>query len=201
MRARSSTYVGIAVFPLAVLAVHHLRYLIAYGADATGALQAQGHAYLGAMAPLIVVTFASAVGGFLGKLAEHWKGAEAERAVRTRRLWLAATLALVAVYAGQESLEGLLASGHPGGLTGIFGNGGWWAIPAAAAFGGGLSLLMRGGQRLVHAVAAARVRSARPALPRPLVFATQLASVALAPAAPLARRGAGRAPPALAHLQ
>jgi hypothetical protein len=201
MRARSSTYVGIAVFPLAVLAVHHLRYVIAYGADATGALQSQGHAYLGALAPLLVVTFAAAVGGFLGKLAERWNGAEAERSVRTRRLWFAATLALIAVYAGQESLEGVLASGHPGGLTGVFGHGGLWAIPGALAFGGGLALLMRGGQRLVQAVTAGRIRAARAALPRALSFATPLVSVAFAPAAPLARLGAGRAPPALLAQQ
>ena len=34
--------------------------------------------------------------------------------------------ALVLIYAGQEFLEGLLAAGHPTGLQGIFGDGGWW---------------------------------------------------------------------------
>ena len=35
---------------------------------------------------------------------------------------------LLAVYAGQELLEGLFATGHPQGLVGIFGDGGLWVL-------------------------------------------------------------------------
>ena len=31
----------------------------------------------------------------------------------------------------QELLEGLLSTGHPDGLVGIFGEGGWWSVPIA----------------------------------------------------------------------
>ncbi|MDQ8047237.1 MAG: hypothetical protein REI11_21705, partial [Patulibacter sp.] len=176
LRRRSSTYLGIAAFPLAVLGVHHLRFLLAYGTNTGEVLRAEGHAYLGALGPLLIVLIASAVGAYLGRLADHWRGSEPEWAVRTRRLWLVATLALVAVYSTQETLEGFLATGHPGGLEGVFGNGGLWAVPAAALFAGGLALLMRGHRRVVRAVAAAgatlrRLRRTRPAIdPTPVLL-------------------------------
>lgn len=153
MRPRSSSYVGIATFPLAVLALHQLRYLLAYGSGAEQALQAQGHAYFSALAPLMVVTLACGAGAYLGRLSDHWRGARVEPVVRTRRLWLACALALVAVYMTQETLEGWFATGHPGGLDGVFGNGGWWSLPLAGVLGGVLALLMRGGRRVARAVA------------------------------------------------
>jgi hypothetical protein len=204
LRRRSSTYVGIAAFPLAALGVHQLRYLLAYGSHTGAELRAQGHAYLGAFGPFVIVLIAAAAGAYLGRLADHWRGTQSERSVRVRRLWLAATLALVAVYATQETLEGLLATGHPGGLAGVFGHGGLWALPSAAVLGGGLALLMRGGQRAARVVAAAGVAARRLRSVRPLIAPTPVlvlvSRVVAAPSALLARRLAGRGPPvALAH--
>jgi hypothetical protein len=71
-----------------------------------------------------VLTCATAFGAFLSRLARAWRTGRHEPAAPGRglRLWLTASLGLLAIYGGQESLEGLLASGHPQGLVGIFGD-------------------------------------------------------------------------------
>ena len=88
---------------------------------------------------------------------------------------------LVAVYAVQEFLEGLVAAGHPGGVHGIVGHGGWWAGVLAVAVGAVIALLLRVATVVVEAVArrfrrTARRRRRRRRSPRP----------------PPARRGRGR---------
>ena len=52
-------------------------------------------------------------------------------------LWAATSLSLYGIFVVQESLEGLFASGHPGGLDAVVGHGGWWAMVAAAEPGRG----------------------------------------------------------------
>ncbi len=105
------------------------------------------------------------------------------RAPSFLRLWLLAAAALVAVYTGQELLEGVLTTGHPEGLRGAFGDGGLWALPAAAGVGLLLAAALRGGRRVVAAVAAARIRVAAPQA-RPAWAPAVLA----APALPLRAR-------------
>jgi hypothetical protein len=112
------------------------------------------------------------------------------------RVWGWASVSLLAIYALQEFLEGLFAGGHPEGPLGIFGGGGWWAIPAAVAVAGVLALLLRGAHVLVNAVARRR-RSVRRARPR-RVGAPVPPVVEPVHVAPLARCAAGRAPPVAA---
>ena len=50
-------------------------------------------------------------------------------------------------------LEGLFATGHPGGLIGIFGYGGWWSLPAALAVGLVLAALFHGARWVLREVA------------------------------------------------
>jgi hypothetical protein len=77
-------------------------------------------------------------------------------------LWLGAAGCLVAAYAVQETLEGALAPGHPGGLAGVVGHGGWAAIPLAAAIGLVIALVVGGAQRAIELAAEPPVRVARP---------------------------------------
>jgi hypothetical protein len=189
---------GAAVMPAAALAVHQLRYWVAYGPKASSELADQGHSYLSSLTPWIVVLVAMALGGFVGRLAQAWRTGrhETRSPVSLRRAWLGATAALIVIYATQEFLEGLLESGHPAGLVGIFGHGGWWAIPAAVAVGGLLALLIRGGR----AALALAARLARPLAPRVSRIARALPrprSVVLRRVSVLAARAAGRAPPSL----
>ena len=188
---------AVALMPPAALAVHQLRYWLAYGSHADRALAAQGHSYLPSLTPWLVLLLAMSAGAFVGRLAQAWQGtAGVEPQRRRHRLlwaWLAVAGALILVYSGQELLEGMFAAGHPGGLVGVFGDGGLWAIPSALAVGALLALLLRGAEAAI--ALAARARPAFQAAPeRPRALARPR-NFHLAPPAPLASAAAGRAPP------
>jgi len=194
---------GAALMPAAALLVHQARYELAFGADAPRALAEQGHAYLSSLTPWIVLLAALALGASLGALAQHWAGGGAlGRADRVAprlagvRVWLLASAGLIAVFAGQELLEGCLAGGHAAGVAAVLGAGGWWALPAALAVGGLLTLALRAGAHVEEAVAALaplrlRLRAGARAAARP----PRPAEPRLCTRAPLARAAAGRAPP------
>ena len=124
--------------PAAAFAVHQLRYWLAYGNHAGVALAAQGHSYLHSVVPWIVLLIACAIGAFLVALGRAFGGGGSlpRYTLSFAALWLMCAACLVAIYTTQEFLEGLFATGHPGGLVGIFGYGGWWSIPAAVAGAG-----------------------------------------------------------------
>jgi hypothetical protein len=109
-------------------------------------------------------------------------------------LWLACAACLVAIFAAQETLEGLFATGHPAGLAGIFGYGGWWAIPAALCVGFVLAALLHGAHWVVRRVAASRSRGKTAWTGAPLRVARPLDAVT-APPAPLVAGWSDRGPP------
>src|ERR1700749_312732 len=152
-----------AVLPAAAIAVHQLRYWLAFGSNAGIELQRQGHSYLHSIAPWIGVALAWAVGAFLSALgrAMHRQTSVPRYGLSLVALWAICAVSLVAIYSGQELLEGLLATGHPAGLVGIFGYGGWWAIPAAVCVGLVLAALLHGARWVLREVATRHARSAR----------------------------------------
>ena len=183
---------GILLIPAAALAVHQLRYWLAYGSRANAELAAQGHSYLHSLVPWTVFGIAVGTGLFLRRLA---------RVLRTRShpatgrlpaggLWLATWIGLVAIYVTQETLESFLATGHPGGVAGVFGHGGWWAIPAAAAVALLVVALLLVGRTLLRLAAAAPRHTQR----SPLSVRVPC-GVSAAVCRPLASSAAGRAPP------
>jgi len=188
---------GAAAMPAAALAVHQLRYKLAYGAGASHALAEQGHAYLSSLVPWIVLLATLSAGATLGRFARRWAAGAGARSsgMAGVRVWLVASAALFAIYAGQELLEGLFASGHLGGLAAVLGAGGWWAVPVALLVGGLLALVLRGARVVERALDAAR-RGAR-VVARGLdeLVARPLTRRFAAIVAPLARAGAERAPP------
>ncbi|MFZ0089620.1 MAG: hypothetical protein WAL63_08945, partial [Solirubrobacteraceae bacterium] len=151
----------VGLLPPAALAVHELRYLLAYGGNASATLERQGHSYLHSVTPWIVLVIALVAGGFLRSLGRAFSGhtSMARFGVSFLGLWLACFACLVAIYAGQETLEGIFAAGHPGGWVGVFGYGGWWAIPAAACLGLVLAAAFHGAHWVLSEVAG---RHARP---------------------------------------
>jgi hypothetical protein len=181
------------LLPAGALLVHQLRYLLAYGSQANDALGAQGHAYLGSLVPWVVLLAGGGLGCFIARLARAWRvGADGTNTRAFWGLWATTAGALVAVYSVQEFFEGLFAVGHPPGLAGIFGHGGWWALPAAAAVSLIIVALLRVGRTLVQFAArsrrAPRRRMDTVSFPRPAVLL-------LAGGRPLAYAAAGRAPP------
>ena len=185
-----------ALMPAGAFAVHQLRYWLAYGNRAGVELAAQGHSYLHSVVPWIVLLIALAVGTFLLALGRALGGGGSlpHYTLSFATLWLLCAAGLVAVYTTQEFLEGLFATGHPGGLAGIFGYGGWWSIPAALAVALVLAAVFHSARRVLHAVAERRSRTLVLAR-RPLVLARARLDVLLPAVAPLADGWSGRGPP------
>lgn len=132
-----------ALLPPAAFAVHQLRFVLAFGRDAGAELKATGHSYLHSVLPWIVLLIGVAAGLFLWAVGRTLAGRQTaigrSPAVRATQsfvtLWLACWACLLAVYSCQELLEGWCAVGHAAGFYGVFGMGGWWAIPASAGVG------------------------------------------------------------------
>jgi hypothetical protein len=168
------------LLPAAALLVHQLRYSLTYGGQASNELAGTGHAYLGTAVPWVVMLTAAGVGVFAVR-----RRIGAQRSLVQR--WAGAFLALVLLFVLQETLEGLFATGHPGGLAGVFGHGGWWALPVAAAVALVLALLLRVADVLARA---GEDSPARPSAPIGIP-----GTVVPLRARPLATAAAGRAPP------
>jgi hypothetical protein len=91
---------------------------------------------LHSVVPLIVVLGLCA-GVFLQSLGRAFAGQTSlpRYMLSVAGMWVACAFALIAIFTGQELLEGLFSTGHAAGLAGAFGFGGWWAIPAALFIG------------------------------------------------------------------
>jgi hypothetical protein len=185
----------LGLMPVGALAVHQLRYWLAFGSHASAVLAVQGHSYLHSLAPWIVLLMAISVGVFVRALGRAFGGhcSVSRFTISFIGLWLLCALALVAIYCSQEFLEGLFATGHPAGLVGIFGYGGWWSIPAALAVGLVLAAVLHGATWAIREVAE-RGRRAPDTPDRVSPAPLPVSSVLLRPA-PLAGGWSGRGPP------
>jgi len=187
---------SVAVMPAAAFAVHQLRFLLAFGGHAGLVLERQGHAYLQSLAPWVMLLVAAAGGVFLRALGSALKGeySAPRYAASFAALWLACAGSLLAIYASQEFLEGLFATGHPAGLIGIFGYGGWWSIPAALAVGLVVAAGFHSARWILREITELSLRNvARPA--RRTNGAPRPGDVLLPRLAPLAGGWSGRGPP------
>jgi hypothetical protein len=183
----------------AAMGVHEARYLIAYGGHSSDELSRQGHAYMAFVTPFAVAVLALAAVQLLAAVSCARKtGSGPARRPPTWKLWLWASATLLAVYVGQETLEGLLASGHAHGLAAVFAHGGWVCAPLALSFGAIVALGLRGADLAVGA-AARRARRPRPRRTRPLATPPRLDHFPRT-SSPLAAKLAGRAPPGAAAL-
>jgi hypothetical protein len=194
--ARFRSLAHAALLPPAAFAVHQLRYLLAYGGQAGSELERTGHSYLHSAVPWIVVLLALVAGGFLRALGRAFAGHTSLSRYTTSLtgMWLACFACLLAIFACQEFLEGLFASGHPVGLEGIFGYGGWWSIPAALGVAVVLAAWFHGARWVLREVARRRAgsRAVRPGLALRVV---RPRDVVVARLAPLVGGWSGRGPP------
>jgi hypothetical protein len=173
-----------ACLSVGLVAVHQLRLLAAPSSN--------GHAPVVALLVPAGVLLTGAALAVAGELVGIRRGrAPAPSRWSLRRVWLVATLALIALFVAQELLEGLLLHGHGAGLVGVFGLGGWTALPLAVAVGGIVALIMVGVRSALARVAGAGRRRERPRA----VARRRLAAWWRA-AGVLARNLASRAPPA-----
>lgn len=197
----SSRFRCAVLMAVGAFALHQLRYLLAYGGHADRELAEQGHGYFGYVLPVAGCIAAIALGLLVRRLAIAWRSGELGDGPRldALSLWLVAAVGLVAIYTGQELLEGLLTSGHAPGLHGVFGHGGWVVVPTAVALGGLIALAIHGTHAATRYLAEAgarrtgRRRISRARKPRPT-------EVLLRPRARLTEPAAERAPPFLAPI-
>ena len=128
-RGLLARFAPVGLLPPAAFVVHELRYMLAFGGGAGAELQRTGHSYLHSVVPWLVLLLALIVGGFLRAIGRALSGQRSlpRYAVSVAGLWMLCATALVLIFACQEFLEGLFATGHPAGLAGIFGYGGWWS--------------------------------------------------------------------------
>ena len=182
--------------PAGAFAVHQLRYWLAFGNRAGLELAAQGHSYLHSLVPWIVLLIALASGAFLLTLGRALGGGVSlpRRTLSFFGLWLLCATCLVAVYVTQEFLEGFFLTGHPAGVTGVFGYGGWWSIPAAVAVGLVLAAAFHGARGVLQAVVDRAARGADLRTQKPTA-ARVLLDPFLPKLAPLADGWSGRGPP------
>jgi hypothetical protein len=179
-----------AILALGAFALHQLRYLLTFGSSAD--LAEAGHRYMAELlAPIAVLVLAGAV----ATLIRGTEGALPARAPLGRRTAVFA-VALLAIYFGQESLEAMLATGHPLGPA-TLAAGGWIALPLALGIGALAALLANALERVERAIAvvhAERVRSRPPAV-RGRALPARVLSLLSAPLAfGLARRPPPPAP-------
>jgi hypothetical protein len=131
-----------SLLALGELALHELRYVLAYGGDASKALAEQGHGYLVDVGPtLVVFALALIIARLFAAATESIAASGPRRALTAESVGFAA--GLLVTYWAQELAESFFASGHPSGLAGVLEDGGWLAIPLAAVVGVVAALLDR----------------------------------------------------------
>lgn len=182
--------------PAAALLVHQLRFWLAFGGGASAELARQGHSYLHSVVPWIMLGIGLGVGTFLYGLGRALRGqtSGSQYTLSLGGLWLVCSSCLLAIYVGQELLEGFLAFGHPVGLAGIFGMGGGWSIPAALSVGLVLAVAFHGARWVLDELAQRAYPSsqhATPTSPR----APRISDVVVPRLSPLAGGWSGRGPP------
>lgn len=185
-RLRAATLVSAGA-----LVVHELRYAVAYRGGSSQALAEQGHSYLGLLTPLVVVLALLALGGAL------WRAARGRTspAPRLSRLWPTLAGALAAIHFSQEWLEGLLASGHPSGVSGALTHGGPAALGFCVVVGGAAALALRRGAEPGELAPRAATRILR--AHRGFAFLRQALAHELPDCLPVAFARSARGPPAV----
>jgi hypothetical protein len=187
---------AVALLGAGSVMVHELRYVAGYGSHAGQALAEQGHGYMPLIEALAIVMIAVSLIRFGHSVAKAHRGVlDEDVPPGFGHVWLLASAALVLVYTFQEGFEGTFDAGHPAGLIGIFGHGGWTALIFSMLIGAVIAALTRVAYQAIELVA----RKAARRRPRP----TARASWAAREAPPQGRRLdvlawnlAGRAPPA-----
>ncbi|MEA2482934.1 MAG: hypothetical protein QOC55_881 [Thermoleophilaceae bacterium] len=168
MKGRTLTLRAIALLAAGSAAIHQLRYMIGYGDAAPRALAAHPHGYLTDAVPAILTVLLIAIGGVLLRMARASAPTPRSRRTSFAALWLACVVALAAIYATQETLEG----------AGAIAGSGWIGLALAVPGGLVVALAMRGADaaEALRAPGAllrfAVLTASRLPLPRPVARAT-----------------------------
>jgi hypothetical protein len=139
---------ALAAFGAGSAAIHQLRYAIGYGDAAPHALATHGHhGYLEVAFPGLMTAALIALAAALMRVARRPVASERRR-VSLMALWLGCTLALAAIFAAQETLEG----------AGALAGGGWIGLVLAIPAGLLVALALRGADAAEISVRGATLR-------------------------------------------
>jgi hypothetical protein len=194
MALRGTRFRATALLAGCAFAVHQLRYLLAYGGGSGERLSHEGHSYLAIAGPVIAAAMVVALIEFGLRLARARPRRRSQPLPGGPGLWAVASASLLALYTVQESVEATLAQGHPSGLEGLFGNGGWLVFLLVLSFGGLAALALRG----AAAIERRSTRRRRPPRRRAASFPWVRARDPRPSSDPIATHLAGRSPPPIA---
>jgi hypothetical protein len=184
----------ISLITAGAVAVHELRYIAGYGSSANEALAEQGHSYMSMIYAIVALLLLVAAARFSVSVVRASRGiSPPARPPRFISTWAAFSGALGLVYTLQEGFEGSYSPGHPAGLPGIFGHGGWTALMFAFLLGAIIAVITRIAHQALELVARRAARHTRPrprSAPRPIFRAIGVSGSDV-----LAWNLAGRAPP------
>jgi hypothetical protein len=188
MARRAPTLVIAIYVVVGAWAVHALRYALA---PATAARDS--HGYLQAAPPVLAGLLALALARLCVALVD--RRTTGGRALSFPARWALGALGFAALFAAQENVELVAATGHVAGPAALLAGGGWIVGPLVVGAAGLLAALLRGTEVALERLTAALAR--RRALPRASAHPQpRLRRGERRPHAPeLARHGAGRAPP------
>jgi len=189
MRAAHSVRLA-AILAVGAFALHQLRYLLAPSAE----IAQRSHGYMtDLLAPIAVLVLAATIATLL----RGTEGASPAGAPLGRRVALFGA-ALLAIYVGQETLEGLMAAGDVSGFVASITDGGSLALPLAFASGALGALLARALEVIERAIAIVHAEPPRRSRPPAVRGRALPARGPRLATSPLAFGLARRPPPALA---
>jgi hypothetical protein len=172
VRGRTHPIRAIALLGAGAVAIHQLRYAIAYGNAAPQELAVHNHGYFELALPAVATLFVFALTAVLIRIARG-RAAAPNRRIPLTGLWLCCALALGTIYGVQETLEG----------AGALAGGGWIGFALAFPVGLLVALAMRGADAAeiwmravelrIQVVRSARLRISA-ATPRMRLIATRL---------------------------
>jgi len=173
---------------MGALVVHELRYVLASRHP-----DAHAHTYMDRLVPFACALLVLAGIEFLARLA-HRRRVDARSLSAGGVRWLALSCLLIAIFAVQESAEGLLEHGRLDLADSLVIHGGWLAAPLSFAVAGIIALLLQGAKALLAHSCRARVARAETFEPRRVL---RRRSGPLVPV--IACNLAGRAPPSFVN--
>lgn len=176
--------------------VHQVRATVMLGDTSTAHALAHAQQHAELVGPMLV--WINAIAAASWALSLRRDQAVTTRRVSFRGTWIRTSLVLLFIFFTQETLEGLLAPGHPPILAGTIGGGGWIVIPLALAVGALIALAVRGGRAIRVAIVRARQRKSRRAVAQSDFEPPQPGLGRRLHSRLIAANLAGRAPPLLA---
>src|SRR5262249_774552 len=119
LRGTPATVRAMSLLGLGAFAVHQLRYVLAYGSETHHELASTGHGYLSHVAPVLAALVTAALIATIVAAELRARGVGAARPLGVPAGALTFSAGVLAIFATQELLEGVLLPGHASGIDAL----------------------------------------------------------------------------------